>query len=330
MFTFLLATGCVCNVNPLFTSTDTGYVTLKVISKRSLRVDLSERDIVILDAAPSSFAYSLTANNKRYDDITYPTRHLLLSGDTVNITSTSPDTVGLHAWLIPKGLCGNSSAALSSEYALTLHTRAKQHAGTFCIFSQTEFTESEMEFSVKTKDKDTTIEYYGADNGDEPIKTCTHSSKCEVEQKKPYFLRVKSNPKTAMAMKLKYKVDHPESDQVYCSVLPIPLMIRGKFMQYIEFMGKPDLKCKSKAMDSLETFRKTALFITMVIVALVILQVTGVVNVGEIIFPDPEKIRFDNLKTNPFATRIDEPNRNSDVGTQNDETPLTKQEEETV
>jgi hypothetical protein len=294
--------------NPLLTSTGSGFTHVFLKPGRSTTVALSGRTVVIIDAPADTFNYSITSSDNEvfHHPRPYPYRHLLVSGESLVLGAVSR-SLELPLWVLPSGVCSVGSAVLSSEHFLSLKSKATRHPDPICLFSQAEFHEAELSALVRSRDKSAKVVVYGAKSGDEPIAACALGQSCRVTERAPFFLRIRAHPNWTVNIKVSYEIEHPAQGTVYCSVLSVPWVRGTGYGQIAQVLGGMTFVCRSQALDILGILGFIGLALLALFITIGLLHSLRVVNVGDWLFPDFEKKRFDGLKKDPYATEFGDP-----------------------
>jgi hypothetical protein len=296
-----------CDDSILLSATASGFTPLTIKPNITVSLPLGGRTAVILDAEPESFIFTLITNNHRDPGFVrpFPGRHLLLAGDTLSLRSAS-GSVTLYLWILRQLTCSAASAALTAEHSLSIGAKAKHHPTTVCIFTQAQFKTASMDVRVKSKDQDTTVSFFGIDSAEVPIRMCKLGKRCVVESKAPFFMRIHGNANRSLSIDAKYQVSAPGSGVVYCSILSIPEFAGGLYRQIAQFLGGPSISCRSRAVETLVLIKRMVVVVCVATAIAVVLHVTGIINLFDVICPDEEKRRFENLKLDAYASRIDQ------------------------
>lgn len=310
----------------LLTSSDSGFTVIHLRYKKSVKVSLVDRMAVIPDGEPNTFGFSVKFyendhNPQVYDN--FPSGSLTISGYELTLfsnTATAEESVSVPLWLIPKTLCNGTNALIIAEHHLLLDAKSTKFQGTVCLFSQTEFHSAKVDAIMKSKDSTSSLAFYEnnlkSDSNhetdiDEPVKACSRGEKCHTHHLNPFFIVIKSKPQKPIKFKLDYEVRAPQNNIVHCQINSIlKITHEGPKKSAIVFEGA-NIKCESRANDMLVIYKYIGIFFVLVLAVIITLQCTGTVDIGEILCPDEEKKRFENLKKDPYASRIDEPTINS-------------------
>jgi hypothetical protein len=268
-------------------------------------VDLAGRIAIIIDSPPDSFNYTITTAEGEviHHSRPYPYRHFLITGSSVVLGAVFP-RADLPIWILPEGTCGAGSAVLSSEHNLELTSWSSSHLDPLCLFTQAHFDEAELSVTVKSKDKHTSIEFYGASGAPERRSIYKLGEKCKNSADKPFFLRIRSNPNITLSVKLDYEIDDPAKGTVYCSVLSVPWIRDGGYNQITQVLGGVKFTCRSQALDVLGILGFLGLALLVAFVVVGCFHGWRLTNMGDWLFPDFEKQRFENLKKTPFANEL--------------------------
>jgi hypothetical protein len=107
-----------------------------------------------------------------------------------------------------------------------------------------------------------------------------------------------------MALKLEYEIDEPAPGTVYCSLLPVPAIREDGSSQFMDVLERARFTCRSEALDILGILGFSGLVLLGVFVVIGCLHGRRLINVGDWLFPDVEKQRFEGLKKAPFANEL--------------------------
>jgi hypothetical protein len=157
---------------------------------------------------------------------------------------------------------------------------------------------------VKSKDKSADVVFYGSKSGDDIIETCLLGQKCKVTEHRPFFLRIHAYANSSIHLQLDYDVEQPASGTVYCSVLAIPWQKDQGLGQMMQVLGGLKFVCRSQALDILGILGFIGCALLAIFVGLGVLHGMKVIDVGDWLFGDGEKKRFDSLKKDPFANDL--------------------------
>jgi hypothetical protein len=294
----------------LLTTSGSGFTPVTLIPNRTAKIDLAGRTAVILDAEPDSFIFTVTTDGTRYPSLVrpFPGKYVMVSGDILQLEAASVKTQ-LFLWILPPKTCSLSSSALTAEHSLSLRTKTSRHPENVCIFTQSTFSKASIDVLVKSADKHTKVEFFGAEGTS--LQSCKLGKVCKTSSQSPFFLRIVGNPNKTLKVKINYDVDSPGSGINYCYFNPIPQLVKGMFQQWVQFLGGVDIACKSRAVDALEALEVLGIGFLVVFTVVIFLQCTELVDFVELIYPDPEKKRFASLKKDPYAGVVAEPGRDT-------------------
>jgi predicted RNA-binding protein YlxR (DUF448 family) len=221
-----------------------------------------------------------------------------VTGETLTVTSLVKH-LGLPIWVLPDGVCSAASAVLTSEHFLAVKARLPSHAGTMCFFSQTGFHEADLLVYVKSKDRAATISIHSSTS---PTgRPCWLGQHCRANEHAPFFVRIQADPNQSVRLGLSYEVDEPTPGGGTCSLPMIP-WDSGKDSGTAghSFPGL-SLMCKSRVRDVVGVVGFIGLGILGLFLVMGCLHALEFVDVGEWLFPDEEKQRFDSLRRDPYT-----------------------------
>ncbi|OHS97992.1 hypothetical protein TRFO_09161 [Tritrichomonas foetus] len=139
------------------------------------------------------------------------------------------------------------------------------------------------------------------------LQNCKSRKKCASIEHNPFFILLKIRPNKKVNLNIDYEVTEPAPETVYCSFSPVTALTSHGFVSMTSILGNGETNCESRANDILSLFKYFSIFVAVLIVLIFILQVTDTVDFGELLCPDADKKRFDSLKIDPYAGRIDTP-----------------------
>jgi hypothetical protein len=252
------------------------------------KINLSGRVAVIIDAPP--FNYTVTPGNATSSH----SPHVRLTGESLSLSTTSPATLPL--WLLPGDFCGSATAVLSTAHFLLLTTRSATRRDPLCLFTQSQFDEAEVTLIFKSKDRGTNVTFHAAVGADS--QQCRVSEKCRFHEHQPFFLRIHGDPKLPSAMKLEYEIDEP-APGVECAVTAVA---PGEIIANILPGG--NCGCRSQAADVISVLGFVGLALLGAFVAAACFNGWKAAAIGDWLFRDSEKQRFETLKKTPFANPL--------------------------
>ena len=201
-----------------------------------------------------------------------------------------------------------------------LDSKSMKFQGKVCLFSQTEFHSAKVMTQLKSNDPKSTVSFYEnniiSDSNKEtdinnPVKICNRNKKCYTRHLNPFFIVIKSKSQKPIKFTLDYEVRVPNPNIVYCKMNSIiSIFPQGPKKSAIVFENA-NVKCESRANDMLVVYKYIGISFTIILAIVITLQCLGVIDLGDLLCPDEEKRRFNNLKKDPYASRIDEPAPNS-------------------
>lgn len=311
----------------ILTSSDLGFTIIRLRPKKSVKILLHDRMAVIPDGQPNTFGFSIKFTPKDDDPQIYdsfPIDSFTITGYELTLfskKSNQDETVSIPLWLIPKSLCNGTNALINAEHHLLMNSKSTKFQGKVCLFSQTEFHSAKVEAILKSNDPFSKISFYENNNfnsdssketdANEPVKICLKDTKCHTHHLNPFFIVIQSKSQKAIKFKLDYEVRAPKPDIVYCQMNSIiNVSPKGPKKSASVFEGT-NVKCESRANDMLVVFKYIAIFVVILLAVVITLQCSGIIDLGDILCPDEEKKRFQNLKKDPYASRIDDPTLNS-------------------
>jgi hypothetical protein len=269
-------------------------------------IDLRHHILVILDAPPDAFNFSLTTVPRvAPHHHPFPACYLMLSGESVAL-GTSLDSTVLPVWLIPAALCSNASIVLNAEYFLSLRARAfpQERYDPVCVFSQTVFGSAELSVVVDTRQPDMQIEFYSAGSLTQPAKACVVGELCSYRSDSPFFLRIHGGRDKGMTIQFKYKVSQASPAVSHCSALSIPFPHEPGYAQITQVLGPASLSCRSQARRILGLLAGIAIYATAGLVLIVTLRCFGIIDFKGWLSSKQETLRFANLKKDAYASEI--------------------------
>jgi hypothetical protein len=205
----------------------------------------------------------------------------------------------LSIWVLPEGVCSATSVVLSGDRILAVKARLPTHAETMCFFSQTGFHQADLVVYIKSKDASATVSIHSSTS---PTgRPCWLGEHCKANEHGPFFVWIRADPNRSVAIRLSYEVDDPAADAETCSLPIIPWDSGKDWGMAHQFIPKMALVCKSPARDIVGVIGFIGLGLLALFLVLGCLHALKLVNVGEWLFPDEEKQRFDSLRRDPYA-----------------------------
>lgn len=326
IFLFLILQFIQSISSAILTSSDSGFTIIHLRPKKSVTISLIDRMAIIPDGQSNTFGFSVkyTKNDNDlqvYDS--FPIDSFTVTGYELTLFSKSSaeETVSIPLWLIPKSLCNGTNALINAEHHLLMNSKSSKFKGKVCLFSQTKFHSATVEATLKSNDPNSYISFYenniNSDSNNEidinePTKICSRNKKCHTHHLNPFFIVIKSKSQSPIKFALDYEVRAPKPDIVYCKMNSIiDVSPQGPKKSAIVFDGA-NVKCESRANDMLIVYKYIAILFVLLLTVVITLQCTGLINLGDLLCPDEEKRRFNNLKKDPYASRIEEPTVNSE------------------
>jgi hypothetical protein len=296
-----------CDDTLLLSTEASGFTTVSIKPNRTLKIEPAQRTADMLDAERDSFIFTVLRSGVELPDVVrpFPYASLLVTGDYLTLRSANGRSITLSLWLLPPRTCGFASASMSAEHALSFSARMASKPVPICLFSQTRFDRAVMSMRLTTKDPDTSLAVFGVDSAIEAKQGCVPGRPCKIESRSPFFVRLIGHPNRTLGIETEYEVTNPQGRVVYCSLLGIPELARDTFRVMGKFFGGAALSCQSQAVDALGVLKWVAIAALVAFGLLLALQVLGLVNIVDLLFPDFERRRFDSLKQNPYASAIE-------------------------
>ena len=288
------------------------------------------KDVLIMDTHQNEFKIFLDEDGKNQNDqneigssILASSGNLFINGDKIDIKSMSNKTITVYLWLIPKGLC-NSSAVLKTDYKIIVNAYDKDFTGSVCLFSQNTFRKAFFSTYIQQDRRNTLVSMFGSEESLAPKQYCHHKT-CKFHENKPFFVLIKSLKMSKLSLNLRYGVSNKGNKTMQCSFLPVVNyqnnqdIIRkfGKLetdgnIDAIKRMiiNKPfeeiNIFCETKLHEAIRNLKFLLVLVASLIAFALILSCTGAMKCVDIVFPDQERRRFENLRADPYASTIEE------------------------
>jgi hypothetical protein len=204
-------------------TTGVGFLWTTLSPDEPATIPLMGRMAVILDVPPHSFSYTLLTSQLRVVPHTapYPYRHLLLLGESVNLTA-SREPVRIGVWLLPLKMCGRGSMVLGSADHLHLTSDPLIRDEEICVFAQPDFRSAKMAATVSSSDPNAEVEFFDTHGTARARVIGKVGEKCQFADKDPFFLRVSPIGQGEVSFAIEYEVEGPTVKS--CSVLSVPVV----------------------------------------------------------------------------------------------------------
>lgn len=282
-----------------------GFFRLKLMPNESARFNLNDREITIIDAAPTTYSLSLIQNDSaeftNFSSI--PTKYLTVSGKDVIFTSIVDNPIQIPLWILPNGLCGEHRSALSAERYLQVTSYTNSFNGKICLFSQATFRKSKTIISVTSSDSTTKSKIYSSKSLQHPEKEIVEQNSI-FESTTPFIVQISGGKSKSLKILLEYSVVSPATNIFHCSIPPIPRIEQSSIIHTSTMLGDITFKCVTLARDMLSYIQWSGVFVSIFILTVAILQYTKIIDFIQICCPDDEKLRFESLKKDPYVQQI--------------------------
>lgn len=321
--------------SPLLTTTDIGFTYLHLTSTKNVTISLKDRMAVLLDAQAGSYGFSINFEGNSAEQIyeSFPFEAVTMTGNELtffankHILKNPRDIIKVPLWLVPKSLCNGINAVMIAEHHLSLNSTIKPNQNApICLFSQIYFHAANVDAILNAKDTQASLRIYEnsvySDGNaevqlDNPTKLCNNHEQCSSHYHQPFFMVINGDSIEPLEFNLHYEVTQTKPDIYYCEINSIAKILpEFRIKKSPSVFAEMKLKCESQANDILHIYKSIGIFLCILLIVGICLQCFNIVDFGELLCPDQEAKRFDDLKANPYAAELEEP--------QNDVNSLTK------
>jgi hypothetical protein len=294
---FAFGVYCVVEVFP----NGSGSAVLPLKKDEVYTVSLEKRNLFVIDAAPDSFWFAVGNSVSEFENVrtSHRSPHLLLSGANATL-SARRENVSLNIWLVPDSVCGGDSVVLGSSYSVSLRAMLGDLPPKACIFSK--MSASAVSLTLKYDSDITNVVnvYEFTDQFNEEKRTpCVTGQKCNLHGSRALFISLEAITEGTSDLQVKLKYSKVGKN-TRCSLAPVvSCFVGGQMMGTVDFLG-PKRKLSCRSFRSM-VFQWIALALAVV---LLIMQLTGAINVTGLCFKAEEEARFQALKSDPYASEV--------------------------
>ena len=284
-----------------------GFFRLKLLPNETNKLNLKQRTLTLIDVIPGSFSFTITPYNstltKEFNSI--PIKYLSLEGQEIKFDSNSLSPIEIPIWLLPPDLCKGSKSMIIAERYINMMSHSTNFNGEICIFSQSIFKKTKTLLKVETPDENVTVSFFTTKSLTFPELDCIPGTLCQFESTSPFFLHINGAKEKSMIISMEHTVINPANNIYHCSVPPIARIEDSTIIQSSTMLGDISFRCVSLARDMLSIIHWGGLFIGSLIFIILFLHFTGIINFILLCCPDDEKMRFENLKKDPYVQPIE-------------------------
>jgi hypothetical protein len=259
-----------------------------------MRINLSRRVAVILDAPPFHYTVSTSENTPESDSAS---SHVRLTGESLSLSADEPTVLPL--WLLPEGFCG-VTVVLSTAHFLHLKARSVMQRQSICFFTQSEFNRADVAVTFKSSDHRASVTFHGADGGGD-WEECRLSEKCRFRSDRPFLLRIRGDAMVSSVLTLEYKVIRPAPD-AECAIKTIQFAKQSN-RETFEQIFQATWRCRSGMADAISALECIGLALLGAFLIAVCHKRWKAASEDRL-FPDSENERFATLKRAPFAVPL--------------------------
>jgi hypothetical protein len=166
----------------------------------------------------------------------YPSAHLQLRGDSVNLTAAR-GRVAIGLWLLPANACGRGSVVLGSSDALRAASAPETPSEPICAFTQPAARWAEMAATVRSGDPNTQVQLFDQQGTGRPRVAGKLGEECAFSSDAPFFLRVAPVREADVSFDIRYRA--AGFTGAFCSLLSVPLVSSDA----VEASVRPPMQC---------------------------------------------------------------------------------------